>query len=118
MRIVFLVAAVCAMVATLAAQSRQLNLMPMPAKVQLKAGQLAVDTSFSVGITGHSDARLQRAVERFLDDLRRQTGMPSLDMKIGEAMHARLVVHCEHSSKDLQELGEDESYSLEIGQDA
>jgi len=97
-----------------AAEPQKLNLVPMPASVQMQTGQLVIDPSFSVGISGHSDAELQRALERFLDDLRRQTGMPPLDMKITNAAQAKLVVHCEHESKAVQELGEDESYSLEI----
>jgi hexosaminidase len=97
-----------------AAEAQQLNLMPMPASVQMQTGQLVIDPSFSVGISGQSDAQLERAVERFLDDLRRQTGMPPLDMKVTNAAQAKLVVHCEHASKTLQELGEDESNSLEI----
>jgi hexosaminidase len=97
-----------------AAEARQLNLMPMPAALQMQAGQLVIDPAFSVGISGHSDAQLQRTVERFLDDLRRQTGMPPLDMKITNPAQATLVVHCEHETKAVQELGEDESYSLEI----
>ena len=91
-----------------------LNLMPLPQTVRLAAGQLSIDPSFSVAINGHSDARLQRAVDRFLNDLRRETGMLPLDMKVVHGSTAGLVVHCEHASKDIQELGEDESYSLEI----
>jgi hexosaminidase len=101
-------------VSSSAAEPRPLSLMPMPANVQLKTGQLVIDASFTVGISGHSDAQLQRAVERFLDNLRRQTGMPPLDMKVTDATQATLVVHSEHASKAVQELGEDESYSLEI----
>jgi hexosaminidase len=96
------------------AEPQQLNLMPMPASVQMQTGQLVIDPSFSVGITGHSDAQLQRAVERFLDDLRRQTGMPPLDMKVTNAAQAKLMVRREHENKAVQELGEDESYALEI----
>jgi len=69
---------------------------------------------FSIGINGHSDALLQRAVELFLDNLRRQTGVPRLDMKVTDAAQAKLVVHCERANRAVQELGEDESYSLEI----
>jgi hexosaminidase len=88
--------------------------MPMPAKVQLKTDQLVIDDSFTVGISDPSDVQLQWAVRRFLDNLRRQTGMPPLDMKMADAAKAKLVVHTEHASKAVQELGEDESYSLEI----
>jgi hexosaminidase len=101
-------------VASSAAEPRPLSLMPMPASVQLKAGQLVVDSSFSVGISGHSDVHLQRTVELFLDNLRRQTGMPPLDMRVTDAAQARLVIHSERTSKEVQEFGEDESYSLDI----
>src|ERR1700677_3992349 len=80
----------------------------------MQAGQVGNDPAFSVGISGHSDAQLQRTVERFLDDLRRQTGMPPLDMKITNPAQATLTVHCEHETKAVQELGKDESYSPEI----
>jgi len=96
------------------AQPQQLNLMPMPASLQTKTGQLVIDPSFSVGMGGHSDPLLQHAVELFLDHLRRQTGMTALDMKIVDGAEAKLLIHCERPSKPEQELGEDESYSLDI----
>jgi hexosaminidase len=101
-------------VSSSAAEPQPSSLMPMPAKMQLKTGQLVIDASFTVGIGGPSDVQLQRAVQRFLDNLRRQTGMPPLDMKVTDAAKAKLVVHTEHAGKAVQELGEDESYSLEI----
>jgi hexosaminidase len=102
------------LVSSSAAEPRQLNLMPMPASVQLQTGQLVIDPSLTVGISGHTDVQLQRALERFLNNLRRQTGMTPLDMKVTSAAQAKLVVHCEHENKAVQELGEDESYSLEV----
>ena len=112
MRAIFVVLMLSAFASS--ATSQQLNLMPMPASVQMKTGQLVIDASFSVGISGPSNARLQRAVELFLDNLRRQTGMPSLDMKVTDAAHANLVVNSGGANKPVQELGEDESYALEI----
>jgi hexosaminidase len=91
-----------------------LNLMPLPAKLQVGVGQLVIDPSFSVTTTGDSDARLQRAVDRFLNDLRRQTGMLPLDMQFTTGPTAKLVIHTDRASKEVQELGEDESYTLEI----
>jgi hexosaminidase len=114
-RAIFTVLMLCSiLVSSSAAEPAQLNLMPMPASVQLKTGQLVIDSSFAVGVSGYSDALLQRAVERFLNDLRRQTGMLPLDMKVTDGAQAKLVVHCERASKAVLELGEDESYSLEI----
>ncbi len=116
MRAIFAVVMVGSVFLSLStAETRPLSLMPMPASVQMKTGQLVINPSFTVEIQGHSDAFLQRAVGIFLDNLGRQTGIPQLDMKIIDAAQARLVIHCERSSKAVQELGEDESYSLVIG---
>jgi hexosaminidase len=90
------------------------SLMPVPSSMQMGTGQLLVDTSFSVGIGSAHDPQLQRAVERFLTDLRRQTGMPPQDLSVGDASKATLVISAEHPGKEVQELNEDESYSLEI----
>jgi hexosaminidase len=100
--------------AAASAQAQQLNLMPMPAEVRIGTGRLVIDPSFSVGISGYSNARLHRTVELFLQSLRRQIGMTALDMEETGVSAAVLVIHCDHASKDVQELGEDESYSLAI----
>ena len=91
-----------------------LSLMPLPAQVQFGSGQVTINRSFSVGITGNSDAALRRAVNLFLDHLATQTGMPRLGSKISRSPRADLLVHVEQSSKELPSLGEDESYSLEV----
>lgn len=94
---------------------KSLNLMPMPSSVQMGSGQLVVDASFTVAFTGKSDARLHNAAKRFLENLRRQTGMPPSAMQsTADASRATLVIHVERANKDVQELGEDESYSLEV----
>ena len=49
--------------------------MPMPANVQLGTGQLAIDQSFSVAISGYRDALVDKAVQRFIGQLSKQTGM-------------------------------------------
>jgi hexosaminidase len=86
----------------------------MPASVQIKTGQLVIDPSFTVGVSGHSDPLVEHAVEIFLDNLRRQTAIPQLDMKIVDAAQAKLIIHCERPGKAVQEFGEDESYALDI----
>jgi hexosaminidase len=96
-----------------AQEQRPLNLMPVPASVQLGTSQLAVDASFSVAVTGHDDARLERAVQRFLRQLGRQTGL-ILNANPADAAKATLVIHTDHDGKPVQELGEEESYSLEV----
>ena len=89
------------------------SLMPIPAKVQAGNGQLVVDQSFTAASTGASDARLKRGIARFLDDLSRQTGMP-LTVRPSDASHATLTIHAQSAGHKVQELGEDESYTLEI----
>lgn len=96
----------------LAAQP-QLDLMPLPQSVQLASGQLLVNQSFSVGLTGDKDARLQAAVTRFLRRLSRQTAMP-LDTEPSDGAKATLVIAVQHASKEYPELGEDESYDLQV----
>jgi hexosaminidase len=90
-----------------------LSLMPVPAKVEIGSGQLAIDSSFTAASTATRDARLERGVARFLDDLSRQTGMP-LTVRPSDASHATLTIHVQSAGRKVQELGEDESYTLEI----
>src|SRR6202045_4831342 len=95
------------------AQQPALNLMPLPAGAQSGTGSLGVDLSFSVAFTGHTEPRLERAGERFLRQLARQTGLP-LALKPAKTAKATLVVQTDHASKEIQEVGEDESYVLEV----
>jgi hexosaminidase len=96
-----------------AAQQPVLNLIPVPASVQAGSGSLPVDSSFSVALTGYSEPRLDRSVERFLRQLARQTALP-FAMKATKGSKASLVILTEHASKEVQEVGEDESYALEV----
>jgi hexosaminidase len=95
------------------AQQPALNLMPLPATAQSGTGSLAVDSSFSVALTGYAEPRLERAGERFLRQLARQTGL-LISLKPGKGTKATLVVQTDHASKEIQEVGEDESYVLEV----
>jgi len=95
------------------AQQPALNLMPLPAGAQSGAGSLGVDSSFSVALTGHVEPRVELAGERFLRQLVRQTGLP-LALKPAKTAKATLVIQTDHASKEIQEVGEDESYVLEV----
>jgi hexosaminidase len=90
-----------------------LNLIPQPANVKPGSGALPVGANFTIAFTGHSESRLDRAADRFLTQLHRQTGL-LLPKPARDAAQATLVVHTDHASKEIQELGEDESYSLEV----
>ena len=94
-------------------EQRPHYLMPVPSSVQIGSGHLLVDSKFSVGSTGYTEPRLDRAIERFLRQLSRQTAIP-LARKPSSSANAILVIHTDHASKEIQELGEDESYVLEV----
>jgi hexosaminidase len=95
------------------AAQTQPNLMPWPSSVQIGNGALPIDSSFSVALSGHTEPRLERAVQRFLQQLSRETGFQSLAKPV-PAAKAILSIHTDHASKEIQELGEDESYLLEV----
>src|SRR5690348_1694417 len=95
------------------AQQPPLNLMPMPANVQAGPGSLSIESGFSVALTGYTEPRLDRGVERFLGQLKRQTAL-LVNLKPAKSAQATLVIHTDHPSKEVQEVGEDESYTLEV----
>ncbi|MFZ0957389.1 MAG: family 20 glycosylhydrolase [Candidatus Sulfotelmatobacter sp.] len=108
-----LIVTVIVLIATAASAQPQpqLNLMPMPASVQPGSGQLPIDQSFSVAVTGTRDASLDSGVRRFQTQLSKQTGIP-FRPKPGAA--PTLQIHSDRGRDQVQRLGEDESYELTI----
>ena len=94
-----------------AAPQSSLKLMPWPASVQQRSGEFTIDQAFAVRLEGYQEPRLQLAVQRFLDRLSRQTGMPLANQAVAPA---KFIIHCEVASEKVQRLGEDESYRLEV----
>jgi hexosaminidase len=90
-----------------------IKVMPMPATVTPTAGRLLVPQTFSVGIAGYNEPRLERAAQRFLRDLSRQTGY-FLSERLADASRATLTIHADHGGEPVQDLGADESYVLEV----
>ncbi|HTZ47798.1 MAG TPA: family 20 glycosylhydrolase [Verrucomicrobiae bacterium] len=97
----------------LAQTPTDLNVMPLPSKVEMGAGSLKIDGSFTLTFAGYKDAMLERAGERFLTSLRYQTGLVLLHNPTS-VTNPTLLVTTDHASKAVQELGEDESYTLEV----
>ena len=95
---------------------RALSLMPWPSSIQQGSGELHIEANFSVALTGHTEPRLDRSVARFLKQLNRETAFPNL-AKSATTGKATLTIHTDHASKEIQELGEDESYTLEVTAD-
>jgi hexosaminidase len=94
--------------------AQQHNLMPAPASITFDNERLAVDESFKVAIRGHSDARLQAAITRFV---KRLEGRTVLTLAPGLALDDQLttlIVHCEGPGKDIPAVDENESYRIDI----
>ncbi len=90
-----------------------LNIMPLPAKVERGVGSLKIDESFRVAFAGYREPRLEHAGLRLERQIQRQTALviPHANKSAGPAM---LEIITDHESKAIQELGEDESYSLDV----
>src|SRR5215472_11235053 len=93
----------------------ELNVMPLPAHVQVTGGVLKIDEGFTLSFSGYREARLDRAAQRFVTQMARQTGIPfRASVVTKDPSKATLLITTDHESKPVQELGEDESYSLEV----
>ena len=90
-----------------------LNIMPLPAKVERAERSLKIDSAFRIAFAGHREPRLDRAGQRFLHQVRLQTGIVLLpaDRIAGTAT---LEIKTDHESKAVQEVGEDETYTLDV----
>ena len=98
------------------AQSQpEFNLMPMPATVKAGDGLLKIEPTFRVTFSGFHEARLDRAGQRFMIQLHRRTGL--VFSHAATSSGPALAITTDHESKTIQELGEDESYSLEVKAD-
>ena len=87
-------------------------LMPLPAHVTQGEGQFLIDSSLSIGLEGPTDSRLLSARQRFFATLSRETGI--LFSAATQASKPSFLIKTALSGKPVQELGEDESYRLEI----
>jgi hexosaminidase len=96
-----------------AAQQPVVHLMPLPASVQAGSGSLQVDSSFSIVLSGYTEPRLERAADRFLRQLAKQTALP-IALKPTKSAKPTLLIQTDHASREVQELSEDESYTLEV----
>jgi hexosaminidase len=92
----------------------QLNLMPVPASVQLQPGRLAITSAFSVATQGYADDRLRGSIARMTRRLSGRTVITFLPDLGSDKSSATLVVQCERGGNPIPSLNEDESYRLEV----
>lgn len=90
------------------------NLMPIPAEVSFGDGQLSIDSTFRVAMTGHKEVRLSRAAKRLVLRLSRETGIPVNAEVSNDSGMATLHVRCEREGNSIPSLREDESYALVV----
>ncbi len=115
--LVSLVIVTCAIVVTAQEQpapERRLNLMPVPASVKLQNERLAVDANFKVATRGHSDARLEAGIWRFIKRLEGRTVLTLAPALAPDDQMTPLIVNCQGPGKNIPSVGEDESYRIDI----
>ncbi|HXM33856.1 MAG TPA: family 20 glycosylhydrolase, partial [Pyrinomonadaceae bacterium] len=92
----------------------RLNLMPVPASVEMRAGRLAINGSFNIVVKDYADDRLRAGITRMIRRLAGRTVLTlSLDPAANESA-GTLVVQCERAGDAIPSVAENESYSLEI----
>jgi hexosaminidase len=92
----------------------KLNLMPVPASVKFHNERLAVDSSFRVGIRGHSDARLQAGIFRFMKRLEGRTVLSLAPGFAPDDQTTPLIIHCQGAGQNIPSVSENESYRIDI----
>jgi len=102
----------CAIVVS--AQPSKLDLMPVPTSITFHNERLAVDNNFRVASRGHSDARLQAAIWRFMKRLEGRTVLTLSPTLATDDQTTPLIVNAQGPGKNIPGLGEDESYRIDI----
>jgi hexosaminidase len=86
--------------------------MPLPAHAVEAAGSFPIDGGFQIIFEGHTEPRLERARDRFLTNLTHETGI--LQWPTASANQPQFIIRTAGPSAEVEQLGEDESYRLEI----
>ena len=88
-------------------------LMPRPAQLTAAAGQFVLTEQFSVHVSAYDDARLEAALQRTLQQLRRATGL-SLSQALVKGNSGQLTLEVQGGGERVQSFDEDESYTLAV----
>src|SRR4029079_9983090 len=105
---------ICAVVVNAQETAPKLNLMPVPASIKFMPERLAVDANFRVATRGHSDARLQAAIARFMKRLEGRTVLTLAPGLAADDQMTTLIVACDGPGQDIPSVSENESYRLDI----
>lgn len=96
-----------------------LALMPQPAAIETASGRLPLAPDFRIAVTGHDDARLRGALDRAVQRLGRRIDSRLEVCAPGGATPADVAsatfrIECGAAAPEVPQLGDDESYELEI----
>jgi hexosaminidase len=105
---------ICASFAVAQQPTPQHNLMPVPASFTFNNDRLAIDQSFKVATRGHSDARLEAAIARFVKRLEGRTVLSFTPGLAADDQMTTLIVACDGPGQDIPSVSENESYRLDI----
>ena len=112
----FVVVVVCSVIvaAQEPAPTPKLNLMPVPASIKFHRDRLAVDANFKVATRGHSDARLQAGIFRFMKRLEGRTVVTLAPGFAPDDQMTQLIVQTQGPGQNIPSVSEDESYRIDI----
>jgi hexosaminidase len=102
---------------TISAQDLQAirrNLMPVPANIQWLRGRMPVTKNFTVAVTGKTDERLRAYVFRVMRRLEGRTILEFSRDLTNDTANAGLLIETQSTGNAVPQLGDDESYQLEI----
>ena len=71
---------------------QQPGLIPLPAELTWQAGELPIDSTFTVALEGRKDSRLESAIQRWLDRLAKRAKVPVSQAILDRPEQAKLVV--------------------------
>src|SRR3984885_8365856 len=101
----------CLVVGGVQAQA-PLPLMPLPAQVKPGDGEFLITNGFGIILQGFQEPRLERAKQRFLNVLSKQTGIPLWREAV--LNQPSFFINTKGASAPVQQVDEDESYHLQI----
>jgi hexosaminidase len=90
------------------------TLMPQPSHLSTQEGRLILSPSFAAITDHYRDARLDAAIARSLDRIKRKTGLPISISNSPASAAGSLVVSVDGPGELIQSIDEDESYSLDL----
>jgi len=92
----------------------RLNLMPVPASIQIRPERLRITGNFGVATKGFVDDRLRSGLVRMIARLAGRTVLNLTYDRATDASTAGLVIECQRAGETIPSISENESYRLEI----